>query len=102
MGRATVWDVMVETLGIRSARRVASFMECWAITERRWSEEPAVDRITHEWEMSGAEVSFYLRDFRRVFPVEHSPTRIMRDVRELSGHIGIEGLQAATLDVVRA
>jgi hypothetical protein len=58
MGRATVWDVMVQTLGIRSARRVASFMECWAITERRWSDERAVDRFTHEWEMSAAEVSF--------------------------------------------
>jgi hypothetical protein len=53
MGRATVWDLMVEALGVRSARRVASFMECWAITQRRWSEEPAVERFTHEWDMRG-------------------------------------------------
>jgi hypothetical protein len=75
--------------------------ECWAITERRWSEEPAVDRFTHEWDMSVTEMGFHLRDFRRAFPAEHSPTRIMRDVRATLGHIGIEGLQTATLDLVR-
>jgi hypothetical protein len=55
-------------------------MECWAITERRWSEEPAVERFTHEWDMSATEVDFYLREFRRAFPVEHSPTRIVHEV----------------------
>lgn len=100
-GTGHVWDVMVETLGVRSARRVALFMESWAITERRWSEEPAVDRFTHEWDMSVTEMGFHLRDFRRAFPAEHSPTRIMRDVRATLGHIGIEGLQTATLDLVR-
>jgi hypothetical protein len=76
-------------------------MECWAITERRWSEEPAVERFTHEWDMSATEVDFYLREFRRAFPVEHSPTRIVHEVRTSLGHIGIEGLQSARLDVVR-
>jgi hypothetical protein len=51
--------------------------------------------------MSVTEMGFHLRDFRRAFPAEHSPTRIMRDVRATLGHIGIEGLQTATLDLVR-
>ena len=101
MGRATVWELMVEALGVRSARRVASFMECWAITEWRWSEEPAVERLTHEWDMRASEVDFYLGEFHRAFPVEHSPTRIMHEVRASPGHIGIEGLQSARPDVVR-
>jgi hypothetical protein len=101
MGRANVWDLMVDTLGVRGARRVGSFMECWAITERRWSEEPVPDRFTHEWEMSAAEVDYFLREFRRAFPAEHSPTRIVRDVRALVGHVGIDALQTATLDLVR-
>ena len=101
MGRATVWDVMVETHSVRGARRVASFMECWAITEQRWSQEPAIERFSHEWEMSPTEVDYYVREFRRAFPIEHSPTRIMQDIRASIGHVGIEGLQTCRLDVVR-
>jgi hypothetical protein len=72
-----------------------------AITERRWSEEPDVERFTHEWDMNVTEVDYYLREFRRAFPVEHSPTRIMHDVRASLGQIGVEGIQSARLDVVR-
>ena len=76
-------------------------MECWAITERRWSEEPTVDRFTHEWDMSAAEVDYYVREFHRALPIEHSPTRIMHEVHRSLGHISIEGLQTVKLDVVR-
>jgi hypothetical protein len=76
-------------------------MEWWAITDRRWDGEPLEDRVAEEWGLTPTEVEYFLREFRRAFPVEVSPTRMMREIRAAEGHVGLEAIRASSNSAVR-
>lgn len=45
MARPSLWEVFVDALGLRRARRLAGFLECWATTYRSWQEDPPADQL---------------------------------------------------------
>jgi hypothetical protein len=93
MARRSLWEVLVDSVGLRRARRLAGFLECWALTEQSWQEEPSPEQLTVEWGYTDGEIAYFIREFRLACPLERSPTELMRRVQARCGEVGIDALR---------
>ena len=80
MAQRTIWDSMVTQVGVRKARRLAAFVECWSLSDATPGSPPAADHLADEWGFTTGEVSYWLKQYRHVFLGERDPTRLARSL----------------------
>lgn len=95
MAQQTVWDSMVMQIGVRQARRLATFIECWSVST--WTSPPTSDQLVDDWGFRAAEVSYWLEQYQLVFTSERDPTRLAGIVSTDHGYVGVYHLQQTAL-----
>ena len=95
MAQQTVWDLAVEQLGVRQARRLGVFIECWAVSS--WESPPTSDQLVDDWGFTAGKVAYWLDQFRHVFASDSDPTRLAKVVAADHGYVGIRHLQQTSL-----
>jgi hypothetical protein len=91
VAQQTIWDLMVMHLGVRQARRLAAFIECWSVSS--WAEPPTSAQLVDDWGFTHDEVSYWLEQYRLTFASERDPTRLASVVAAEHGYVGIHQLQ---------
>ena len=91
MAQQTVWDLVVGHLGVRQARRLAVFIECWAVSS--WDCCLPRSNLSANWGFTAGEVAYWLDQYRLVFGSESDPTRLAKLVATDHGDAGIRHLQ---------
>jgi hypothetical protein len=95
MAQQTVWDLMVMNLGVRQARRLAVFIECWAVSS--WESPPTAEQLVDDWGFTAGEVAYWLDQYQIVFASESDPTWLAKVVATDHGYVGIRHLQLTAL-----
>jgi hypothetical protein len=93
----SVWDFMVQKAGVRQARRIASFVECWWVSQVVWETTPTAEMLTDDWGYSDYEVSYWLTEFHAVFGSEADPARLAAFLSEEHGYSGVLQLRRTAL-----
>lgn len=87
---------MVVQIGVRQARRLAAFIECWAVST--WEAPPTTAQLVDDWGFTPDEVSYWLEQYRLTFASERDPTRLASIVAADHDYVGIHHLQQTALD----
>ena len=95
MAEQTVWNSMVSKIGVRQARRLATFIECWYVSA--WTSPPTSAHLVDDWGFSPHEVSYWLEQYRVVFARESDPSRLVSLVARDHLYVGIHQLQQTSL-----
>jgi len=97
MALQTIWDFMVQQAGVRQARRVAAFVECWWVSQIVWETSPTSQLLIDDWGFSEYEVAYWLKEFRGVFRYESDPTRLADVLATEHGTVGLHSLRQTPL-----
>lgn len=95
MAEQTVWNSMVAQIGVRQARRLATFIECWYVST--WNSPPTSAHLVDDWGFTSEEVSYWLEQYRSVFASEGDPSRLVKLVAADHAYVGIHHLQQTAL-----
>ncbi len=97
VAQRTVWDYMVQVAGVRQARRIASFVECWWVSQTIWETPPTEQVLMDDWGYSDHEVSYWLKEFHEVFGVGVDPGDLATVLADDHGYPGVLQLRQTTL-----
>jgi hypothetical protein len=97
VAQQTVWDFMVQQVGVRQARRLASFIECWWVSQAVWEMQPTSQLMVDDWGFTEHEVSYWLREFGDVFRSESGPTRLAAVLAAEDGSVGMYSVRRTPL-----